>query len=109
MSTINPIDAAHSNTPNWMPEMRDYDGLEIWPCAIVGTTTDGRDIVEPCDPGEEEFWTVYGHRRGGGIDAFEDFGQHDLALAFASRLLETYVHLRQHGLSDSASRRHVPS
>ena len=98
----NPITAAFAATPHWMLDIRSYDGLEIQPCHIVGRADDGNEIVEPCEPEEAEFWTVYGHSREGGVNAFEDFPNAEKARAFAERLLACYPHLQEQGLLDLA-------
>src|SRR5258708_2579786 len=92
---ISPIDAANAITPDWMRNIRDFDALEIAPCRIVGNDSLGNEIVEPCDdtPEQAAFWTVYGHFRTGGVDAFEDFATEAEALAFHDRLIALYPHL----------------
>jgi hypothetical protein len=63
-------------TPWWKAKIHAFDGLEIQPCTVVGETAWG-EIVEPCDPEDAHFWTVYGHYCPcgpmGGVDALEDF------------------------------------
>jgi hypothetical protein len=81
--------------------IRDFDGLEIWPCCVVGFSDD-QPITEICEPDQAEFWTVHGHRREGGITALQDFESSEAARSFADRLLDTYPHLRHHGLSDNS-------
>jgi hypothetical protein len=44
-------------------------------------------------PRNADFWTVYGHYRTGGVDAFEDFATEAEAVAFHDRLIATYPHL----------------
>ena len=44
-------------------------------------------------PEEAAFWTVYGHYKTGGVDAFEDFPAEGEALAFHDRLIVAYPHL----------------
>jgi len=92
---VSPIDAANALTPDWMRNIRDFDGLEIAPCRVVGNDSLGNDIVEPCDDAPEEaaFWTVYGHYRTGGVDAFEDFATEAEAVAFHDRLIAAWPHL----------------
>ena len=68
-----PITAAFAATPHWMLNIRAFDGLEIQPCQIIERDSQGKETVEPCEPEEADFWTVYGHYRTGGVDAFEDF------------------------------------
>ena len=95
----NPIAAAFALTPDWMLAIRDYDGLEIAPCAVVGSG-EGREFVEVCEPAVAQFWTVYGHCRTGGVNAFEDFPTPAAAREFAAKLLKAYPHLQHHGLMD---------
>ncbi len=98
----NPIAAAFAITPDWMLNIHSFDGLEIQPCQIIERTEDGREIVEPCEPEEADFWTVYGHFKSGGVNDFEDFPTPEAARAFAERLLNCYPHLKEHGLLDLA-------
>lgn len=93
--SVSPIDAAKALTPHWMQNIRDFDALEIHPCAVIGYGEDGTEIVEPCEPKDAAFWTVYGHLRTGGVDAFEDFATEAKALAFHDRLIAAYPHLRE--------------
>jgi hypothetical protein len=92
---ISPIDIANALTPRWMRNIRDFDALEIAPCRIVGHDSLCNEIVEPCDdtPEEGAFWTVYGHLRTGGVDAFEDFATEAEAVAFHDQLIGIYPHL----------------
>src|SRR5580704_12872697 len=89
---ISPIDAANALTPDWMRNIRSFDALEIHPCAVVGHDSMGGEIVEPCEPDDAHFWTVYGHYRSGGVDAFEDFKTEAEAVAFHDRLIAVYAH-----------------
>lgn len=53
---------------------RPFDGFAIQPCrhyAVADGT--GPSFVEPCEPREAEFWTVYGHVDGEGVHAIGDF------------------------------------
>lgn len=90
---ISPIDLAKAITPHWMRNIRDFDGLEIQPCAVLARCEEGAEIAEPSEPEDAAFWTVYGHFRSGGVDAFEDFATEAEALAFRDRLIATYPHL----------------
>lgn len=92
---LSPINAAKALTPDWMQRIQEFDGLEIAPCRIIGHDSLGNEIVEPCDdtPEEAAFWTVYGHYKTGGVDAFEDFQTEAEAQAFHDRLLGVYQHL----------------
>lgn len=95
----NPIAAAFAATPHWMLIIRQFDGLEIHPCTVVGGA-DEQQFIETCEPNNAQFWTVYGHFSNGRVDAFEDFSTAAEARAFANKLLQTYPHLTQHGLFD---------
>jgi hypothetical protein len=92
---VSPLDLANALTPDWMRRIREFDALEVAPCRVVGHDSFGNDIVEPCDdaPQEAAFWTVYGHYKTGGVDAFEDFATEAEALAFHDRLIAAYPHL----------------
>ena len=92
---ISPIDLAKALTPTWMRNIRDFDALEIQPCAVIGRCEDGTEIVEPCEAADAHFWTVYGHLRTGGVDAFEDFPTKAEALAFHDQLVSAYPHLAE--------------
>lgn len=88
-----PLDAADRLTPDWMSRIREFDALEIHPCRIVATTETGEDIVETGERKDADFWTVYGHCRSGGIEAFEDFPTEAEAIRFRDRLSAAYPHL----------------
>lgn len=94
MSDIDPCTLAMALTPHWMRRIREFDDLEIQPCMVVSATAGGGEVVEPCEPQDAHFWTVYGHWVTGGVDAFEDFVTEAEARAFAQRLRECYPHLR---------------
>lgn len=90
---------AKAAAPEWLRSIADFDGLEISPCCVFGFAN-GEDLVEPCEPDAADFWTVYGHRREGGVTAFEDFPDHAAAQRFARLLLHAHQHLRHYALSD---------
>jgi len=92
---ISPIDAANALTPNWMRSIKEFDALEIHPCAVVGCDSSATEFVEQCEPEQAHFWTVYGHYRSGGLDAFEDFSTEAEAVTFFDRLLDMFPHLRE--------------
>lgn len=106
----NPIELTNAATPWWMKEIKTFDGLEIhpvrdhnWDDDAMGVhpfhIPDGHETCcEPCQPGEEHFWSVYGHLTEGGILCIEDFPTETEARAFAAQLLTTYPHLRKLGL-----------
>lgn len=88
-----------AGAPEWRRSIAEFEGLEISPCRVFGFA-DGQDLVEPCGPDAADFWTVYGHRREGGVTAFEDFPDHAAAQRFARWLLSAHQHLRYYGLLD---------
>ena len=92
---ISPIDAATALTTHWMRDIKDFDALEIQPCAVIDRDSNGTEYIEPCDPKDAHFWTVYGHYRTGGVNAFEDFPTEAEAIAFRDRLIAAYPHLAQ--------------
>jgi hypothetical protein len=99
MIELDPCALATALTPSWMLRIHEFDDLEIEPCMVVSATADG-EVVEPCDPHDAHFWTVYGHWATGGVDAFEDFATEAEAMAFAQRLRDCYPHLR--GTNDAS-------
>ena len=88
-----PIAKARALIPHWMRDIRAYDALEIHPCAVIGRDLFSRDIVEPCEPKDAAFWTVYGHLQTGGVHDFEDFPTEADAMAFHDRLMAIWPHL----------------
>jgi len=92
---ISPIDAAYAITPGWMMRIRDFDALEIHPCAVIGKDSTDNDIVEQCEPNDARFWTVFGHLRTGGLDDFEDFATEAEAIAFHDQVIAAYPHLAE--------------
>ena len=94
---VSPIEAAKALTPHWMQNIRDFDALEIHPCAVIRHDSMANEIVEQCAPEDAHFWTVYGHLRSGGVDAFEDFATEAEALAFHDRVIAAYPHLANRG------------
>jgi hypothetical protein len=92
--SISPIDPPRARNRHWLLRIWEFDALEIHPCAVIGYDSAGKEIVETCAPKEADFWTVYGHNRTGGVDAFEDFATVAEAGNFHDRLVEVYPHLR---------------
>ena len=90
---VSPIHSGEARTPDWMLNIQSFDALEIHPCAVVAIDGDGTEVVEQCEPECAHFWTVYGHYRAGGVDAFEDFANEAEAVAFHDRLISIYPHL----------------
>jgi hypothetical protein len=63
-----------------MSKQHVYDNYEISGCRYVGgDEQDGRQAVEPCDDAESQFWTLYGHIDGQGVEAIGDFPSRQVA------------------------------
>jgi hypothetical protein len=54
-----------------------YDNYEILGCRKLGDGA-GR-YVEPCDDKDAQFWTLYGHINGQGVEAIGDFSSREAA------------------------------
>ncbi len=84
-------------TPRWVAKISEFDAIEVRPCAIVGRNSRGRKFVEPSQPEDASFWTVYGHYRPGGaisgVEAIQDFGTEKEAQQFHDRLMGNYPNL----------------
>lgn len=91
-----PVALAWALTPGWMRDILDYDGLEIHPVRRVEIA--GTPCFEPCAPEEAACWSVFGHRKTGGLESFEDFESRSAAEDFAQQLLTAWPHLRAFGL-----------
>lgn len=51
-----------------------FDDYEIQPCRrYIDADDPGLSFVEPCEPSEADFWTLYGHVSGEGVHAIGDF------------------------------------
>lgn len=58
-------------TPEGFPCFDDY---EIQPCRrYIDADEPAVSFVEPCQPFEADFWTLYGHVTGEGVQAIGDF------------------------------------
>jgi hypothetical protein len=72
------------------------DGFEVHPCKIVDEdiNLDPKiQAVEQCEPEEAQFWSVYIHYEGGGLDCIADCDTEELAnelYAFLSRLVTNF-------------------
>lgn len=66
--------AASSPSETGPDQAKRFDGYEIQPCRrYVDADAPGLSFVEPCEPHEADFWTVYGHVAGEGVHAVGDF------------------------------------
>ena len=72
-----------------------YDEFEVNPCVIIGNEADGTQIIEavPCpEPGQRiDFWTLYGHISGQGVEAIADCATKEIAEGLATLLREKYL------------------
>ena len=51
-----------------------FDDYEIQPCRrYIDMDEPEVSFVEPCEPSEADFWTLYGHIPGEGVQAIGDF------------------------------------
>jgi hypothetical protein len=51
-----------------------FDDYEIQPCRrYIDRDEPQVSFVEPCEPSEADFWTLYGHIPGEGVQAVGDF------------------------------------
>ena len=94
------IQQAMLSVPFWMQRIQEFDGLEVQP--VREEHSGSGSFCEPCEPHEAHFWSVYGHCKTGGVECFDDFQSPEAARQFAAQLLDTYPHLRKHGLSDES-------
>jgi hypothetical protein len=69
--------AAARECPASMPAhelLRRFDDYEIQPCRrYIDIDEPQVAFVEPCEPFEADFWTLYGHISGEGVQAIGDF------------------------------------
>lgn len=52
-----------------------FDGFEVHPCKVyeeAEATLNKKQFVEQCKPAEAEFWSVYVHLVGAGLDCIAD-------------------------------------
>ena len=70
-------DAKGSRAPG---DKRVYDNYEISGCRHCGEDAkDDRQSVETCGDAEAQFWTLYGHINGQGVEAIGDFSSREAA------------------------------
>ena len=64
-----------------------FDDYEIQPCRRYREADEpDRAFVEPCEPFEADFWTVYGHIPGEGVQAIGDFDTREHAEEVFARI-----------------------
>ncbi len=59
-----------------------FDEIEVHPCKVVDEDKTNNltvQAIEQCEPEEAEFWSVYVHFVGGGIDCIADCDTKDEA------------------------------
>ena len=51
------------------------DAIEIHPCTVVSTDSDGREVLEQCDEDDPNIkcWSLYFHETGTGLIHVKDF------------------------------------
>lgn len=72
--------------PKLAKDMKDapIDNLEVHPCMEINEEGD----VEQCEPEEAQFWSVYVHYEGGGLDCIADCDTSDQAYELVNFLKE---------------------
>jgi len=61
--------------------MNKYDAYEITPMNTIGWTEDNKGICEPADDaGLADFWSLFGHIKGQGVECIADFPTKDAAI-----------------------------
>lgn len=91
-----PRAAAFDASPFWLHRIHLYDALELGRCVRAGMDPSGREILERTHDDDAPIvcWTVYGHLKSGGAEAFEDFATEAAAGAFYDQLRALFPHLR---------------
>ena len=83
---------AGRNTASQPPHQRTegpvrFDDYEIQPCRRYIDMDEPRvSFVEPCEPSEADFWTLYGHVPGEGVQAVGDFDSREHAEEVFARI-----------------------
>ncbi len=95
---VSPIQLAKEATPFWFQTIHSYDGLELAPVAETADKRGGKYCERVDDPQAAQFWSVYGHLSGQGVECLEDFPTEQEAVDFAEQLLSLYPNLKVHGL-----------
>ena len=64
-----------------------FDDYEIQPCRrYLDRDEPQGSFVEPCEPSEADFWTLYGHIPGEGVQAIGDFDTREHAEEVFARI-----------------------
>jgi len=64
-----------------------FDDYEIQPCRrFIDRDEPQVSFVEPCEPSEADFWTLYGHIPGEGVQAIGDFDTREHAEEVFARI-----------------------
>jgi hypothetical protein len=68
--------------------MKVYDNYEISPCKrmLDSDVYPAKEYIEVCEEHEAEFWTLYGHIDGEGVQAIGDFCTREAAEQVYSRI-----------------------
>ena len=86
-------DCGHRIVPVWAVDVAQCDGVEVHPCRVVATDTQGRQDVETCEPHQAHFWSAYLRYSHGRAECVGDFPRRAMALRLAQRLCRLYPHL----------------
>lgn len=66
---------------------KQFDEYEILPCRLYRDVDEpDKSLIEPCEPHEAHFWTVYGHIPGEGVQAIGDFDTREHAEEVFARI-----------------------
>ncbi len=83
-------DSGRQATPVTPPDANvptPFDGYEIQPCRLLRDTDEPHpSSVEPCEPFEADFWTLYGHIPGEGVMTVGDFDAREHAEEVYARI-----------------------
>lgn len=69
------------------------DGIEIWPIKKY------LNFSEQCESTEADYWSVFIHITGYGIDCVADFVEERMAYEFAKSLIARYDNLKKYAFS----------
>jgi len=73
-----------------------FDGFELHPCKVINGVDSilaEHEYIEQCEPNEAEFWSVYVHLVGAGLDCIADCENEQQAknlIAFLEGLIRNF-------------------
>ena len=94
-----PLDTPAQLTPWWTCRMKEFDGLEIWPCKATDINRRGSAVL--CKPEEANMWVVYGYinshddASGLSLEPINEFFIEGEAERFCNRLRRCYPRLNK--------------